>query len=301
MIKKYFEENGLKINLNKSKIVIFQRGGKHSAKEKWFWGDETIQVVNNYKYLGTYFSSTGNFQLHTAQAIKKSYLALNKINPLLHKTNIPTLKYRCKIFDSMVKNVLLYASPVWSFGNEVEIEKVQSMFLRRTLHLNPLTPSYILRLETGRLPLEFNSFKNTLSFWLRLISLNDNRIVKQAYLSLKDLKSGSQENNWCEKLKSKLNSLGFSSIWENQDPDLIKDNIPNILEAFITNSIQKDFASVENSNRYSFYKLYKSSFRPEIHLNESNFPLHIIRVFAQIRVNIDTIRTKNSILRFQTP
>ena len=45
----------LTINLNKSKIIVFRKGGFLSAKEQWKIGKDKLEVVNSYKYLGLTF------------------------------------------------------------------------------------------------------------------------------------------------------------------------------------------------------------------------------------------------------
>ena len=43
------------VNLDKSNIVVFRNGGHLALNEKWCFGDEELEVVNMYKYLGVYF------------------------------------------------------------------------------------------------------------------------------------------------------------------------------------------------------------------------------------------------------
>ena len=43
---------GLKINLDKTKIMVFRKGGHLSQYEKWFLNGIRLEVVNSYTYLG---------------------------------------------------------------------------------------------------------------------------------------------------------------------------------------------------------------------------------------------------------
>ena len=40
---------GLTVNLDKSKFMVFRKGGYLAAKERWFWDDQKLAVVNTYK------------------------------------------------------------------------------------------------------------------------------------------------------------------------------------------------------------------------------------------------------------
>ena len=51
----------LTVNLDKSKVIVFRKGGFLAAKEKWFLGGAVVEVVNNYKYLGLTFSTGHSF------------------------------------------------------------------------------------------------------------------------------------------------------------------------------------------------------------------------------------------------
>ena len=55
------ERLGLTVNLDKSKVMVFRKGGYLAAKERWFWGDQKLEVVNTYKYLGLIFSTGHSF------------------------------------------------------------------------------------------------------------------------------------------------------------------------------------------------------------------------------------------------
>jgi len=55
ILVKYFKEYELKVNLNKTKVVVFRKGGYVSKKLKLYWDGKEIEIVNNYTYLGVEF------------------------------------------------------------------------------------------------------------------------------------------------------------------------------------------------------------------------------------------------------
>ena len=47
---------GLTVNLDKSKVMVFRKGGYLAAKERWFWGDQKLEVVSQHlQILGIHF------------------------------------------------------------------------------------------------------------------------------------------------------------------------------------------------------------------------------------------------------
>ena len=101
----------LKINPKTPKIVIFQK-----CKRKWgpsfYICNEKIDIVQNYTFLGTCISSTGNFTLSLDHLRQK---ALHALFSLRRKTVFKSLKpsRACKIFDSMISPILTYNNEVW--------------------------------------------------------------------------------------------------------------------------------------------------------------------------------------------
>ena len=47
----------LTVNLEKSNIVVFRNGGYLARREKWFYKDYAVKIVNAYKFLGVWLSS----------------------------------------------------------------------------------------------------------------------------------------------------------------------------------------------------------------------------------------------------
>ena len=51
-LEKASKSLGLTVNLDKTKIMVFRKGGHIAAGEKWFLYGKELEIVNRYKYLG---------------------------------------------------------------------------------------------------------------------------------------------------------------------------------------------------------------------------------------------------------
>ena len=51
----------LKVNMSKSNIIVFRKGGYLGARERWMYDSVVMPVVNVYKYLGVLFSTKISF------------------------------------------------------------------------------------------------------------------------------------------------------------------------------------------------------------------------------------------------
>ena len=55
----------LQVNLSKTKVMVFRKRGYLSARERWFYGTERLEVVNTYRYLRLTFSTRLSFRVAT--------------------------------------------------------------------------------------------------------------------------------------------------------------------------------------------------------------------------------------------
>ena len=92
-------------------IMIFQRRAKRYDCD-FYVGNEKIDIVQNYTYLGTQISSTGNFTLSLEHLREKAVHALFSLRRHIDLSSLkPSLA--CKIFDTMISPILTYNSDVW--------------------------------------------------------------------------------------------------------------------------------------------------------------------------------------------
>ena len=59
-IELYCNAWGLKININKTKILIFEKGGRYSIYNFYLY-NEQLEVVSSFKYLGVYVFKNGKW------------------------------------------------------------------------------------------------------------------------------------------------------------------------------------------------------------------------------------------------
>ena len=67
----------LSVNLDKSIIITFQKGGYIASTESWRFGGNRLAVVNSYRYLGRTFSSCLSFQVAVDNSVLKNLLGHN--------------------------------------------------------------------------------------------------------------------------------------------------------------------------------------------------------------------------------
>ena len=66
----------LKLNMNKSNIVVFRKGGYLAAIERWFYNDCRMKMLNSYTYLGICFSTKLSFNNTCQDLVTRAKKAL---------------------------------------------------------------------------------------------------------------------------------------------------------------------------------------------------------------------------------
>ena len=124
LIEKFCNAVGMKLNLDKTKIMVFRNGGIVKHIEKWFFQGTEIEIVSLYKYLGLYFTPkliwTKTKEILSMQA-KKAATSIFRYQKYFGRFQ-PNDAF--KLFDSMVKPVACYGAEIWGYQFCEEIEKV---------------------------------------------------------------------------------------------------------------------------------------------------------------------------------
>ena len=140
----------LSINVPKTKIVSFRKGGNLSQNDKWFYAGE-VEVVNSFAYFGVIFSSGGSFIPNTKTLSGKLLKTMHRLLQLLHEVYMP-MNIVSNLFDSLVASVPSYGCEVWGFINAECIERIHRKFCKYIINVKQTTNKYALYSELGRYP-----------------------------------------------------------------------------------------------------------------------------------------------------
>ena len=252
----------LKVNVDKTKIMVFSRG-RPPANLFFQYNGSQLDIVNDFNYLGVVLSRTGSFKKAKQNNIDKATKALYEVLKLGRLHNL-SVECQLDLFDKMVKPVLLYGCEIWGIGNNDEIERVQLKFCKLLLGLKTSTPSYMIYGELGRYPLEVDIKTRTVSFWSKLVTEKESKLSSIIYKLCFHLCVVNNVNfTWIDKIKSIFNECGMPYVWNTQT---------FINTAWLVSSIKlrlKDqfeqhwHSIVDNSPKALNYRLFKTDFKLE--------------------------------------
>ena len=126
------------MNTDKTKIVVFRNCGRIGDNENWLYDGNTLETVDQFIYLGMLLCYNSKFyqtQKHIAEPGRKALFALNgKLTDF--DVNIET---KCSVFDTYIKSILSYASAIWGFQKDPDIEKLHTYFCKKVLGVKSST------------------------------------------------------------------------------------------------------------------------------------------------------------------
>ncbi|UYV71893.1 hypothetical protein LAZ67_9000960 [Cordylochernes scorpioides] len=284
ILKEYLDENLMTLNESKSKIMVFRNGGKPSNKDRWFWNDKPIAITSRYTYLGFPLTPTIT-TTHPANYFKgKALTAINATHPILIKSKAKSINLSIKLFDTIVRAVLMYAAPLWATEHKDLLDNIQDIFIRRFLNLPRYTPGYLIRLETGRISLSVTALKLTLKYWLRVLNMSSDRLPRICFNRTRELSNASGTPiGFIKKLTNLLNDNGSPALVSCDDPETLRSAITGLLKTAADQSIQNDLTRMDKSKLYSHYKDIHISFMTEGYLL-GDFPFPVVRLLAQVRI-----------------
>ena len=278
---------GLSVNVNKTKIIVFRKGGPLSRHEKWTYGTQNVEVVNVYKYLGLNFSTRLSIKVSVEDIVIKAKKCVVDIFKTLWKLNCTSPTIFFKLFDAQVVPILLYASEIWGTNELDEIEKVHLFACKRLLNVGLRTPNQMVYGELGRYPLFVMASTRCVSFWLRLCELANNRYSKMAYLMLKGLDEREKET-WASEMKMLLYTNGFGHVWLSQGVGN-KEAFLKVFKQQMSDCAKQNWSSkLSDSERFTLYSSFKSSLQREKYFDVVTS--HYVRnMYIKFRLNISDL------------
>ena len=281
----YCNKWGLKVNSEKTKVVVFRKRGGLLNNESCTYKGVNLEVVNNFNYLGTVFNYTGTFVLNQETLVGKGLKALNC---LLFNTKKYCLKPKvlCQLFDAFVGSILNFSSEVWGFGKCKEIERIHLKFCKTLLKVKSSTCNMGVYGELGRYPLYISRYARIIKFWCQ-IQDSDNILINSLYDSLLAECSRGM-NNWASSVKKLLDNYGFSYVWNNPFSVNLKTFHLLFKERVIDVFKQDWFNKISNSGSLTLYKNFKQSFEIKHYLNVLSSKFRI--VISRLRLSAHQLR-----------
>ena len=264
----------LKVNTEKTKVVIFGKGNVNMAKS-FMLSDRELEIVDTFRYLGVLFCKNGSFHTNIKEQFQK---ATNAMYGVIGKCRKHNLSVDCMLdmFDKIVKPVLLYGCEIWGFNQSPLLEKLHLKFCKHILHLKSSTPNFMIYGELGRYPISINIKVRMISFWCKLVNSQGDKLSSTLFGVLRKY-----NNKWCNYIKSILNDCGLPYIWQTMNP-MNPSSIKKAVFEILYNQFHHSwYSDMNNSSKGLNYRIFKTSFCLENYL--LSLPYKHLKYFCRFR------------------
>ena len=270
------------INSTKSQAVHFRQPRKPRSLYQFRIGDNLIDTVETYKYLGVIFHEKMDFS-HTAKALASGAgRALGSIISKIHGMKEFGFSTFEKLYESCVIPVLDYGASVWGFKSYTEIDSVQNRAVRYFLGVHRFSPTLAINGDIGWLPSTMRHWFHMIRMWNKLIVMDDSRLTKRMfnydYVQC-------QNNSWNFEVKSIFDKIDMTYSYETKetvDMCLVKQK----LFSYYAESWPD---KVRNTPKLRTYRQLKTSYETETYVK-----LNLLRnersVLAQFRCGVLPLR-----------
>ena len=184
-LHKFCEDNNLKINYNKTKIMIFNEIEKYERLNLTGEDDiglSPIEIVDEYKYLGYWI--TKNDRKHIEELTKKGKASSYVTAKTLKEFNCVDGRILTETFEMLTVSKMRYGSELFFDRNLTDINRVIMQFYKRFYHLRLTTPNYCIIGEFGVRPIEFYCYKSAINYFLKLNDDSTSRLITRIFKNI---------------------------------------------------------------------------------------------------------------------
>ena len=248
----YTKKNGMTLNTKKTKVMIFNKSGRHIRRDIRF-GNTKLDTTREYKYLG--FMVTPSGEINTGLQDLKDR-ALRAFMKLKNKMSINFRKHplvTMKLFKSLIEPILLYASDFWGILKLPKNNPIENLFLsfcKQLLGVKKQTTNVGVLLELGQIPLSIHAQKNSIKNWVRLVTKTKcNDIVIKSYEN-----SISEKLTWSTRIENTLSSIGMREQFLMEDKDAPSKAFQRMKDVFHQHSFSDIQREDSKLRTYSLFK-----------------------------------------------
>ena len=244
--------------------MVFRNGGIVKANEKVYLNGKRIPLASYYKYLGVIISSRLSWTPAQKTLSQQAEKCFNLIRILNYECDF-SFKTANELFDECIIPVVCYSSEVWGAYFHECVDEVLIKFCRLQLGVSSKTPIPAILGECGKHSLGIYCTLKCLKYWVKLIEMSDDNLLKSCYNMLL-IHCNADRSNWLSNVKSLLYRYGFGFIWENQLVEDKKAFLDEFKTRLIDCTVQNWKSKMENMPKLRSLCLFKKEFSLEPYL-----------------------------------
>ena len=275
---RYCEKWGITVNISKTKVVVFKKGGRIAASDTWTYNGEQLEVVTQFKYLGCQLSSSGSFKACISNVTDSARRGLFALKKYFHSNPETLPSVQIQLYKAMIEPILTYCSEIWGLYNSDCIHTFHLAFLKSMLCVKRSTPNCFVYGELGIYPIHIDLKMRVVKFWLKLIrpSTTNENYARQIYKELLRIKiTHPVQITWVSKLQDMFNGVGLGHFIVEQQVNNEKEFLTMFKKRLVDVYLDDWTNLVRQTSDGRLYKHIKDTFIFEQYLDMPHKTLRI--------------------------
>lgn len=299
----------LHINPAKSQVMVI-RNCPRPISYNFTIGPTDIAQCTKYRYLGLLISEDGTFTQAADELKAKASKALYKLKQITAKCSFP-VKLQLKLFDSLVKPILLYNSEIWGLHTKYlnsdkepdywldlkrldpsPFELFHHKFCKNILRLPLQTTNMMCKAELGRFPIIFDILLTSVKYQHRLHTTK-NSTLRDAYEYY--IHAPSTIHNWKSNLQkfTTAANIAIPSTTQSLSKAQLKHFITPIKTDLENQYKQYFFSYINKSDSSGKFTLYQKVY------NDYKLQTYLSLAHAKHKQTISKLRTSTHKLQIE--
>ncbi|XP_024883228.1 uncharacterized protein LOC112461981 [Temnothorax curvispinosus] len=261
-LERYLDRKKLRVNVGKTKVMRFRKGGGKMKKVKWSWKEEEIEEVKEFCYLGYTFQKNGEQDAHINERVRKATIAMRQVWGIGKRLFGGDWIRRIKLYDALVASIALYGAEIWGWKEREKIERMHERYIRWTLGLDWSTPGYMIREETKRDKERISAGRRAMKYEEKLERGEGNEIARECWREIREM-DRKKKSKWEEERKSFYERRGYAVKEIERKRGEGWSSIEELTERDRDIQIQEKDERIRESRYNKWYKEVIESRRPE--------------------------------------
>ena len=213
-LSEYCKKWNIKVNIGKTKVMVCRCYDRPEHIDV-YCDNERLEVVDTFIYLDFNLSSNASFYKAQKHLSEKASRALYSLKSLFESTHLG-IQDKLKLFDALVSPIMNYGSEVWGFHNSQDIERVHLRFLKQLLNVRQQMSNMTIYGELGRVPFYVIRKILIVKYWFKILADPFTLLYKVYIQQATDVDNNRNLKSWSANVKTLLNNIGFSYLWNSQ-------------------------------------------------------------------------------------
>ena len=267
------------VNVSKTKVIHFRIKSQFRTNFKFLIGDNEIEVVEKYKYLGLVLDEHLDFNVTTSVLAGSAGRALGAVSTKFNQLKGMGFNSYAKLYNTGVTPILDYGAGIWGYKSFSNIDAIQNRAIRFFLGTHRFASNIAINGDVDWMECGVRRHLDMFRLWNKLVSMDEDRLTKRVFIY--DHDEGGHSGNWNNEISKLFAKIGKLNNYQN----MLTVNLNYVKRTLLNLEKQAWHQSLNEYPKLRFYRKFKQEkcLEPYVYKVQSRSHRSIL---AQLRCGI---------------